>query len=211
MNKELLYGIGGLFFGVILTLFVTMGIGVNHMNGMTQMMGNYAASQGNTKNSDAMDAHFIEQMIPHHEDAITMAKLAKTQAKTPEVKQLANNIIASQGKEIDQMKRWYTKWFGRDLPTGSAVMSEHGMMGESTGMHMGMMGDASDVSRLEDAADFDRAFVENMIPHHQMAVMMASMLRNGTNRPEMKQLADDIITAQTEEIDQMRQWLSEWK
>ena len=43
-----------------------------------------------------------------------------------------------------------------------------------------------------------------------MAVMMASMLRNGTDRPEMKQLADSIINTQTNEIDKMREWLMLW-
>ena len=83
------------------------------------------------------------------------------------------------------------------------------MMG-TRGMHMGMMGNETDVKRLEQAADFDKAFIEEMIPHHQMAVMMASMLKQGTQRPEMRQLADDIISAQTREIDQMRQWYDAW-
>src|SRR3989344_1997229 len=74
----------------------------------------------------------------------------------------------------------------------------------------GMIGDQTDITRLESASDFDRAFVEEMIPHHQMAVMMASMLKNGTSRPEMKGLAGTIIEAQTNEIDQMRQWLRTW-
>ena len=73
-----------------------------------------------------------------------------------------------------------------------------------------MMGNESDVQRLEEAIDFDRAFVEHMIPHHQMAVMMASMLKNGSQRPEMREMADDIIVAQTAEIDQMREWLQIW-
>ena len=77
-------------------------------------------------------------------------------------------------------------------------------------MHMGMMGSVTDRTNLEQAEDFDTAFVEEMIPHHQMAVMMASMLKNGTNRPEMRQLADDIIEAQTNEINQMRSWLQNW-
>ena len=55
-----------------------------------------------------------------------------------------------------------------------------------TGM-MQMMGDKTDMTRLEQSEDFDRAFIE-----------------------EMKQLADNIITAQTDEIEQMRSWYSEW-
>lgn len=72
------------------------------------------------------------------------------------------------------------------------------------------MGDNTDITRLETATDFDRAFIEEMIPHHQMAVMMASMLKNGTAREEMGNLADDIIAAQSSEIDQMRAWLRSW-
>lgn len=208
-NDKLKYGIAGLLIGGTAVWFLATSAVNSNNTGMMRMMGVRTNAQ-NMMQSETMDAHFIEQMIPHHEDAITMAKLAQTKAQKPEVKQLAQNIIDSQGKEIDQMKSWYKDWFGRDLPTGDDVMSQHGMMGNN-GMHMGMMGNETDVKKLEQAEDFDTAFVEHMIPHHQMAVMMASMLKNGTQRPEMKQMADDIITAQTNEIDQMREWLNEWK
>ncbi len=107
------------------------------------------------------------------------------------------------------MRNWYKQWFGREIPVGQEVMQQHGMMGISD-MHMGMMGNNSDISRLQTAADFDKAFIEHMIPHHQMAVMMASMLKDGSTRPEMKQLADNIIVVQTNEIDIMRGWYNEW-
>jgi len=125
------------------------------------------------------------------------------------VKQLAQDIIDSQGREIDQMKSWYKNWFGKEVPKDQKVMGGHGM-GQTSTMHMGMMGDSTDMTRLEQAVDFDKAFIEEMIPHHQMAVMMASMLKGGTQRPEMKKLADDIVAAQTTEINQMREWLKEW-
>lgn len=209
MNDKAKFGLIGFFVGgIAVWLFANATFNSNYTN----MMGSRSATQNPMQNSNMIDAHFIEQMIPHHEDAITMAKLAQTKAKRPEVKELANNIIDSQGKEINQMKSWYKDWFGKDVPAGNQVMNQHGMMGSATqnGMHMGMMGDESDMTRLEDAADFDKVFVEEMIPHHQMAVMMATMLKNGTNRPEMKKLADDIITAQSKEIDLMRGWLKSW-
>ncbi len=205
-NDQLKYGIGGLLIGAVI-VWLVMGSSSNF--GWRGMMGQRFASQNQMTMSGQLDAHFIEQMIPHHEDAITMANLALTKAQHPELKQLAQDIIESQSKEIDQMKAWYKDWFGREVPTGTQVMGQHGMMG-GRGMHMGMMGDETDITRLEQAADFDKVFIEEMIPHHQMAVMMASMLQRGTQRPEMEQLADDIISAQTREIDQMRQWYDAW-
>jgi uncharacterized protein (DUF305 family) len=200
MRKEIKYLLAGILIGGLLVwLLVNSGIISNK---------SYSIPNSNSQmSSEVIDSHFIEQMIPHHEDAITMAKLALTKSQKPEVKQLAENIIKSQSQEITQMKSWYQNWFGRELPTGDQVMKQHGMMGNNSSMHMGKMGDTSDITNLETSVDFDKEFLEEMIPHHQMAVMMASMLKNGTNRPEMKQLADNIITSQTSEIDQMRTWL----
>lgn len=208
-QSKVIYAVVGILLGGGLVWLVTSSAVNTNNTGMMQMMGMQGGSQQRVRGSNMMDAHFIEQMIPHHEDAITMARLAQTRSARPEVKQLAENIITSQSKEIDQMKRWYQEWFGREVPAGEQVMNQHGMMGGSV-MHMGMMGDETDSTRLETATDFDRAFVEEMIPHHQMAVMMASMLKQGTERPEMRELADEIITAQTAEIDQMRGWLRTW-
>lgn len=210
-QNPLLYGIVGALIGGTI-VWVTATSAVNNSNtGMMQMMGMHNTSSNNMmRNAENIDAHFIEQMIPHHEDAITMSELAQTKAQRPEIKELAVSIIDSQGKEISQMKEWYKEWFGRELPTDTEVMQHHGM-GSGTGMHMGMRGTNEDITNLENAEDFDVAFIEHMIPHHQMAVMMATMLKNGTDRPEMKQLADDIITAQTTEIEKMRTWLTDWK
>ena len=208
-RDPLLYGIIGVIIGGAIVWFLAANAVNSNNYGMMQMMGMRGGNQSMMTNSDTIDAHFIEQMIPHHEDAITMAKLAQQKATHPEIKTLAQNIIDSQSKEIDQMKNWYKSWFGKEVPTGIQTMNQHGMMGGSS-MHMGMMGDETDVTRLEQAADFDKAFIEQMIPHHQMAVMMATMLKNSTSRPEMKELAQNIIDAQTKEINNMRGWYKTW-
>lgn len=201
-NKSLIYGISGVVIGILL------GISALTYFGSASFSQKKAASDKQSP-QDTFDAHFIEQMIPHHEDAITMAQLALRKTQKPEIRNLAEAIMKAQQEEIDEMKGWYKDWYGRELPTGTEVMQEHGMM-SNNGMHMGMRGDESDIAMLENATDFDRLFIEQMIPHHQMAVMMASMLKNGTQRPEMLQLADDIIVAQTNEIEQMRSWHREW-
>jgi len=202
-NQALLYGIAGLLAGSLLTvLFVSNTVNSNN-SGMMQMMGIQQGSKG-TSQSSTIDRHFIEQMIPHHEGAIEMAELAQEKSKRPEILTLASAIIKSQTAEITQMQTWYKDWYGSDVPVDSNVG-----MGMGRGMmHGGMMGgQTSDVEALKTAPDFDTAFLEEMIPHHQMAVMMAQMLLSGTNRPEMKQLGQDIIEAQETEIEQMRSWL----
>ena len=146
-------------------------------------------------------------MIPHHEDAITMANIALQKAEHQEIKGLAQNIIKGQTDENNKMKAWYKSWFGREVPDTFAGAG-HGM--GSGMMQNGMMGNSGDISDLETAKPFDKEFIEQMIPHHQMAIMMAQMLQNSTNRLEMKQLADDIIKAQAKEIEQMRSWYSTW-
>jgi len=204
--------IAGAFLTAIINTYTSS---VNNGYGwMSNMMGfrgrnQVVDSNGSVGMMGAIDQHFIEQMIPHHEDAITMANLALEKATHPEVKNLAQNIISSQSEEISQMKRWYKEWFNQDVPQGTDQMGGHGMTG-SSGMHMGMMGNDTDIDTLENSPDFDLSFIEEMIPHHQMAVMMASMLKSSTNRPEMAQLANNIINDQTSEIDQMRSWYQSW-
>lgn len=203
MQEKILYGVVGLLIGVIGTwAFANQAVNSHHP-GMMNMRGMGQTSQM----MDNIDRHFIEQMIPHHQDAIAMGHLALEKAEHPEIKNLGQEIISAQSAEIDQMKSWYQNWFGESVPdvfagTGHAMGS--GMM------HGGMMNNESDIESLRTATPFDKAFIEEMIPHHQMAVMMAQMLKSSTTRPEMKQLADNIIKAQNKEIEQMRSWYSQW-
>jgi uncharacterized protein (DUF305 family) len=159
------------------------------------------------------DRHFIEQMIPHHAAAVEMADLALTQAKHPELKQLAASVKKTQTQEIQEMRRWYKQWYGIEVPIARG--GGMGMMGGSNrgmGMHssvMNGMGMQSDLIALKQATDFDGEFIRQMIPHHQMAVMMSSAILN-SDRPELRSLAQSIVQSQTSEIRQMQQWYQAW-
>lgn len=167
--------------------------------------GGHTMGDGSMMNQN-IDQHFIVQMIPHHEGAIEMAKVALERSKRPEIISLAHGIIEAQTREINDMTDWYKKWFGSTPPAGGI-----GMSGRGGGMmHMGgMTGDTGDL-RAVSTEEFDREFIRQMIPHHEMAVMMASMLAASTDRDEMKLLADNIITSQSREIEMMRSWLKAW-
>ena len=62
-----------------------------------------------------VDQHFIEMMIPHHQDAIAMADLALIRGKRPEVKKIAKAIKKEQTREIQEMRTWYKQWFGKEV------------------------------------------------------------------------------------------------
>ena len=154
------------------------------------------------------DRHFITMMIPHHEGAVKMANLALKLSKRPEIKKLAEAIKRDQTREIDQMRAWYKQWYGTNVPPLSAI-EDTGMMGMRYRM-MGMMNmTEADLKALATAADFDKAFIEEMIPHHKMALMMTHMIVD-SDRPEMRTLSRAIVQTQSAEIEQMRQWYSSW-
>lgn len=58
--------------------------------------------------------------------------------------------------------------------------------------------------------DFDEAFLSGMIVHHEGAVDMAELAEKNAKHEEIKRLSRDIISAQNEEIDTMRQWQTDW-
>ncbi|OGE18195.1 hypothetical protein A3F00_02800 [Candidatus Daviesbacteria bacterium RIFCSPHIGHO2_12_FULL_37_11] len=206
-NNQLIYGLTGVIIGGIFVWLLTVNALNNNMTSMMQLMGiRQAGSQNATSLMGNIDQHFIEQMIPHHEDAIIMAQLAQERATHTEIKVLANNIITSQSEEITKMRNWYKDWFGIDVPKSNIST------GMEVGMRMqgGMMGDETDLEKLRNVSNFDKEFIGEMIPHHQMAVMMAQMLKNTTNKEEMRTLADNIISVQTKEINEMREWYKAW-
>jgi uncharacterized protein (DUF305 family) len=151
------------------------------------------------------DQHFIVMMIPHHDGAIAMADLALTRARRPEIMALARSIKASQMQENAQMGTWYRKWFGGDVPswTTGGAMGMGGM-----GMGMGGMGMvmATSLAALKNAADFDRAFIKQMIPHHRMGVMMASMAQTNSQHQQLRAMQQAMVKAHSQEIEQMTQW-----
>ena len=157
------------------------------------------SSTKSSSSGNATDAAFITDMTTHHQGAIEMAEVAQKRAEHPEVRQLANSIISAQNGEISVMDT-----IGRDM---------HGM-GMHEGGHMGMsqsqMGMDTDMPMLRRAKPFDRAFIDMMVPHHQGAIAMAKQLLKKGEQPGLRKMANDIISAQTDEIAQMRKWRKAW-
>jgi uncharacterized protein (DUF305 family) len=149
------------------------------------------------------DVTFTQNMIPHHQQAIEMAKLVDSHTKRPQLRTLADAIAASQGQEITRMRGWLQAWGKPATPEGMdhGAMQMPGMMSEADMRQL----------RLSNDEDFDVLFLDMMTAHHEGAIEMADTeLRDGA-LPEVKELAQQIIDAQQGEIGQFNQWQQEWK
>lgn len=154
------------------------------------------------------DLRFVDSMIPHHEGAVVMAQAVLQNSQRPELKTLAESIIKAQEQEINQMKQWRTSWYPK---APSEPVAWHAAMNHS----MAMSPDQLKAMRMDmdlggADAEFDRRFIDAMIPHHEGAVVMAKEALKKSKRPEMLQLAKNIMASQQAEIDQMKQWRKAW-
>lgn len=59
-------------------------------------------------------------------------------------------------------------------------------------------------------SEYDQRFIDAMIVHHEGAIEMAEDAKEKSERPELLELADEIIAAQEAEIAQMQGWRNEW-
>jgi len=167
--------------------------GSNNMSGPTSSQSS-DDMMGDESTLSAADIMFLQMMIPHHEQAIEMSKLATTNTKNPDVLDLAAGIEAAQQPEIDLMKKLLSDAGQSDMPGHSMGhgMSDDGMMNES------------DMAALASAKDsgFDRLYLIGMIAHHNGAIAMAGAVSDSLN-PDVKTLVNNIISSQTAEIAEM--------
>lgn len=155
--------------------------------------------------ASATELAFLKSMIPHHESAVDMAEMAQEEGEHRQVKQLAAAIIEAQEAEISQMERIYERLTGDEIAPDPAAHEQLGLSQEEAGMHEGKMAALEQVRE-----DFDRAFIDAMIPHHQGAIRQARIVLAETNDSELRTLANAIVSAQSREIRDMNSWRKRW-
>lgn len=151
------------------------------------------------------DITFLQRMIRHHAQAITMSAMVKTRTTRPELRLLAERLDVSQQDEILVMQRW---------------LAEHGVPpGDSSDMHdthtMAGMLSAEQLAQLSAAraADFDRLFLRCMIQHHEGALQMVFDLRRSpgaARESRLFQFINEIDNDQRAEIRRMQTLLTAW-
>ncbi len=153
--------------------------------------------------SAPFDQRFLDQMIVHHQGAVMSAQMMIADSARPKLRDLAQRIITGQQREIDQMRQWRQDWYGTANNSTPPGMMDGGMIG-------GAMMSRDQMRQMMGAStDFDRMFLQMMIPHHEAAIAMAQQALTQAEHPEIKTLAQGIITAQRAEITEMQGYLTQ--
>lgn len=160
------------------------------------------------------DAGFARDMQTHHYQAVEMSFLVYQRTDDPAVRTLAYDIITSQQQQAGQMYGWLRQW---GLPqTGSRppmawVGGEHAEAhARADGTMPGMATPAQlDALRAASGVEAERLFLRLMIDHHRGGVAMADAAVAEATRPEVRQLASAIASAQTSEIKLLESMLAE--
>jgi uncharacterized protein (DUF305 family) len=215
--------------GAALALVVSAGCSNSSDSGSEQSSGNTTSASATaapttTQNAEAhndADAMFAQHMIPHHQQAIEMSDMLLTkQGIDPRVAELAKQIKAAQGPEIEQMQGWLNQWGNPQMPMPSGDMSGHGNIPGMPGMSgmpsmsgmpgmAGMMSD-EDMTALQNAqgVEASKLFLTQMITHHEGAITMAQTEIKDGQYPAAVELARSIVAAQQKEIDTMKGMLA---
>ena len=162
------------------------------------------SSQVSTTDHNDVDVEFASTMLQHHTQALAMVDLTEGRTLDPEVQALADDIRAAQTPEVEIFTTWLTDW-NEEVPQTTDGGHDMGDMSDTTDSDMpGMMSDA-DMGALEDAsdADFQTRWLEMMVQHHRGAVEMADTETSDGQYKAAVDLAGDIMTSQTAEIETM--------
>ena len=147
------------------------------------------------------DVRFMQDMIPHHHQALEMAALAPDRTNQPDLLEAARRIAASQADEIRFMQSWLRER-GRQVPDPAAhgaMHTDHRMAGMASPEQMAQLAAAN-------GTDFDRLFLELMVRHHEGAVKMVRNLlkQEGTAfDPMLFEFTTDVTNDQWAEIEKM--------
>ncbi len=156
------------------------------------------------------DVVFLQEMIPHHYQALEMAALVEDRTNREEIVDLAGRIDATQADEIAFMQDWLRE---RGQMAPDPEKDSHGGMHDMKRMaEMGMATPAQMKALAEaEGTDFDKLFLELMITHHDGAVTMAEELLEKPGSaydPVLFEFVNDVINDQTTEIERMNALLA---
>lgn len=157
---------------------------------------------------EGFDLRFIDAMREHHRGAIAMAQEAQANASHPELRRFAAEIIRDQNRENEQLGEWRAAWFPAASSSTLVFGGEGRPLVPATELQRVALSGVTPLGGK--GPQFDLAFLNAMIPHHEHAVRMANEALSKATHVEVKQLARQVVMEQSREIEQMLKWRDEW-
>jgi len=174
-----------------------------------QMMKKMMDDMNAVKMSGDFDHDFASMMIPHHQNAVDMAENYLPKGKDEKIKGMAQQIISSQKKEIEELRTMVSNHKPVQNKQGQADPGHAG--GEHNELMEAMNTMMNKMKGMQMTGDADKDFVTMMIPHHQSAVDMAEHEISHGKQLETKKFAKKVIDDQTTEIKAFQDWLTSRK
>ena len=152
------------------------------------------------------DVRFMQDMIPHHHQALEMAALVAGRTNNRELIDVAGRIDATQRDEIAFMQEWLAERGERvpDPTAHHAMHMHHEMAGMATPEQMAQLAAAEGTA-------FDRLFLTLMITHHEGAIVMVEELLEEPGSaydPVLFEFTADVTNDQAAEIQRMNALLT---
>ncbi len=144
---------------------------------------------------NAQDVAFLQDMIPHHEQALELSAMVPDRSTNPELVELAQRIAYQQRSELDAFRAQLMQW---EFPLANPHQTDrHGMVDQATMDHLATLR----------GAGFDRLWLQSMIDHHRGAITMAQTEIARGQSPDIIGMAKSVAASQQAEVDQMNQML----
>ncbi|MDU2686438.1 MAG: DUF305 domain-containing protein [Paeniclostridium sordellii] len=157
------------------------------------------------QNTGNVNLDFVLEMIPHHEGGIDMAKAIIKYGTNEDVKKIAQNIVTSQEAQIPLMQQLKAKFEKEPLSTKEDSQNYIKNYNE---IKSTMFKEMESVPLTVSA---DETFLRQMIYHHEGAIAMSKNILKYTQNAKLKSLAENIVTTQSQGVDEMKNLLETMK
>src|SRR5574343_486602 len=134
------------------------------------------------------DLRYINAMIAHHRGAMLLAEQLGKNTTRPEMKTLAQNILADEPKAIAELYTWKKEWYSDTKTVRDPIVANLGPADEK----------------------FDLRFLNAIIAHHEAGIVMTKETRQKSSRAEILNNADAVEAFLTNGITTLKGIRSSW-
>ena len=173
---------------LIIVAFV-IGIGAGYLIAPEYSMAGYVAKHVDLGKADKyVDLRYLDAMIAHHRGAMVLAQQIKEKTKRPEIRKLAEDILAGEPKAIAELYQWKKDWYKDIRKVSDKAVPNLGEYDEN----------------------FDLRFLNALITHHEEGIVMAKEIRLKSTRAQVLSNADALIEFLTGGLTMLKEWRGQW-